>query len=320
MAIRLQGVSKSFGAQKAVDGLDLHVPRGSIYGLLGPNGAGKTTAIRIMLDIIGPDRGEVELLGSPVDDAVRARVGYLPEERGLYQKMRVADQLAFLGVLKGMRRDAARREAERWLERMELIDRADDAVETLSKGMQQKVQFLSTVLHRPELLILDEPFSGLDPLNVDLLKEIILERSREGATVLFSTHLIEDAERLCDRVCMIAGARKVLDGRLVEIKASAGHREVALGVDGDPDFLRELPFVVRISDHGNYFEVRLADGADPQELLRAAVAAGVAVRRFELVEPSLREIFLDRAGRRSAGSIGRTGGERAAHSRLKASP
>ncbi len=200
MAIRLQGVSKSFGAQKAVDELDLHVPRGSIYGLLGPNGAGKTTAIRIMLDIIGPDRGDVELLGSPVDDAVRERVGYLPEERGLYQKMRVADQLTFLGVLKGMRRGAARREAERWLERMELIDRANDAVETLSKGMQQKVQFLSTVLHRPDLLILDEPFSGLDPLNVDLLKEIILERSREGATVLFSTHLIEEAERLCDRV------------------------------------------------------------------------------------------------------------------------
>ena len=320
MAIRLQGVSKSFGALKAVDGLDLHVPRGSIYGLLGPNGAGKTTAIRIMLDIIGPDCGEVELLGSPVDDAVRARVGYLPEERGLYQKMRVADQLAFLGVLKGMRRDAARREAERWLERMELLDRADDAVETLSKGMQQKVQFLSTVLHRPDLLILDEPFSGLDPLNVDLLKEIILERSREGATVLFSTHLIEDAERLCDRVCMIAGARKVLDGRVVEIKASAGRREVALGVDGDADFLRELPFVVRISDHGNYFELRLADGADPQELLRAAVGAGVAVRHFELVEPSLREIFLDRAGRRSADSIGRRGGERAAHARLKASP
>ena len=313
MAIRLRGVSKSFGAQKAVDELDLHVPRGSIYGLLGPNGAGKTTAIRIMLDIIGPDRGDVELLGSPVDDAVRARVGYLPEERGLYQKMRVADHLAFLGVLKGMRRHAARREAERWLERMELIDRANDAVETLSKGMQQKVQFLSTVLHQPELLILDEPFSGLDPLNVDLLKEIILERSREGATVLFSTHLIEDAERLCDRVCMIAGARKVLDGRVVEIKASAGRREVALGVDGDADFLRELPFVVRITDHGNYFELRLADGADPQELLRAAVEAGVAVRHFELVEPSLREIFLDRAGRRSGNSIGWPAAERAAH-------
>jgi ABC-2 type transport system ATP-binding protein len=318
MAIRLQGVSKSFGSQKAVDKLDLRVPRGSIYGLLGPNGAGKTTAIRIMLDIIGPDRGEVELLGSPVDDAVRERVGYLPEERGLYQKMRVAEHLAFLGVLKGMRRDAARREAERWLERMGLIDRANDAVETLSKGMQQKVQFLSTVLHRPELLILDEPFGGLDPLNVDLLKEIILERSREGATVLFSTHLIEDAERLCDRVCMIAGARKVLDGRVVDIKASAGRQEVALGVDGDADFLRELPFVVRTSDHGNYFEVRLADGADPQELLRAAVEAGVAVRHFELVEPSLREIFLDRAGRCPSDSIGRTDGERAAHHRLRA--
>jgi ABC-2 type transport system ATP-binding protein len=299
-AIHLQGIAKSFGEQTAVEDLDLCVPSGSIYGLLGPNGAGKTTTLRIILDIIGPDRGRVEVLGSRVDDAVRSRVGYLPEERGLYPRMRVLDHLLFLGELKGMHRAEARAAAQYWLERLELADRSMDRVETLSKGMQQKVQFLSTVLHRPDLLILDEPFSGLDPLNVDLLKEIVLEGQREGSTVLFSTHRIEDAERLCDRVCMIAGARKVLDGRLGEIKASAGRREVRLGLEGDASFLRQLPFVRRLSDHGNYFEIRLADGANPQEILKAALSRNVRVRHFELAEPSLREIFLERAGARAA--------------------
>jgi ABC-2 type transport system ATP-binding protein len=301
-AIHLQGIAKSFGAQTAVEDLDLCVPSGSIYGLLGPNGAGKTTTLRIILDIIGPDRGRVEVLGSQVDDAVRSRVGYLPEERGLYPRMRVLDHLVFLGVLKGMHRADARAAAQHWLERLELADRSRDRVDTLSKGMQQKVQFLSTVLHHPDLLILDEPFSGLDPLNVDLLKEIVLERQRQGSTVLFSTHRIEDAERLCDRVCMIAGARKVLDGPLGEIKASAGRREVLLGLEGDASFLRQLPFIRRLSDHGNYFEIRLEDGANPQEILKAALSENVRVRHFELAEPSLREIFLERAGARAAES------------------
>jgi ABC-2 type transport system ATP-binding protein len=301
-AIYLQGIAKSFGAQTAVEDLDLCVPSGSIYGLLGPNGAGKTTTLRIILDIIGPDRGRVEVLGSQVDDAVRSRVGYLPEERGLYPRMRVLDHLVFLGVLKGMHRADARAAAQHWLERLELTDRSRDRVDTLSKGMQQKVQFLSTVLHHPDLLILDEPFSGLDPLNVDLLKEIVLERQRQGSTVLFSTHRIEDAERLCDRVCMIAGARNVLDGPLGEIKASAGRREVLLGLEGDASFLRKLPFIRRLSDHGNYFEIRLEDGANPQEILKAALSENVRVRHFELAEPSRREIFLERAGARAAES------------------
>jgi len=301
-AIHLQGIAKSFGDQTAVEDLDLSVPSGSIYGLLGPNGAGKTTTLRIILDIIGPDRGRVEVLGSQVDDAVRSRVGYLPEERGLYPRMRVLDHLVFLGALKGMQQADARAAAQHWLERLELADRSTDRVATLSKGMQQKVQFLSTVLHHPDLLILDEPFSGLDPLNVDLLKEIVLERQRQGSTVLFSTHRIEDAERLCDRVCMIAGARKVLDGPLREIKASAGRREVLLGLEGDASFLRRLPSVRRVSDHGNYFEIRLEDGANPQEILRAALSESVRIRHFELAEPSLREIFLERAGARAAES------------------
>jgi ABC-2 type transport system ATP-binding protein len=295
VAIHLRGMTKRFGQNTAVRDLDLEVPRGCIYGLLGPNGAGKTTTIRIILDIIGPDSGEVMVLGSSDVESVRSRIGYLPEERGLYPKMSVIEQLVFFGELKGLERPKARRSAELGLERLGLEDRASDKIEALSKGMQQKVQFLCTILHAPDLLILDEPFSGLDPMNVDLLKQFVLERQRDGATVLFSTHLIEDAERLCERVCMIAGATKVLDGRVSDVKAATGRLEVAIGFEGDAGFLDSPDLVDRVSDQGRYVEVRLADGADPQEMLRRAVAAGARVSRFELVEPSLREIFIEKA-------------------------
>lgn len=297
-AVRLTDIHKSFGRTTAVSDLDLIVPRGTIYGLLGPNGAGKTTTIRIILDIIGPDAGRVEVLGRPVDDEVRRRVGYLPEERGLYPRMKVVDHLEFFGVLKGIDRRDARRRALAGLERLDLLDRAEEPVETLSKGMQQKVQFLGTILHEPELLILDEPFSGLDPINVDLLRKLVLERQRAGATVLFSTHMIEDAERLCERVCMIAGARKVLDGTVADVKAAAGRRDVAIAYEGDDRFLAAPELVDRVVDHGRYVEVRLVEGADPADLLRRALDSGVRIRRFELVEPSLREIFLQKADRR----------------------
>ncbi len=295
LAIRLTGVSKRFGKKTAVRDLDLEVPRGSIYGLLGPNGAGKTTTLRIILDIIGPESGEVEVLGSTAIDSIRGAVGYLPEERGLYPKMNVLEHLIFFAELKGVARREARARSSEGLERIGLSDRAADKVETLSKGMQQKVQFLSTVLHEPDLLVLDEPFSGLDPLNVDLFKRMILERQREGATVLFSTHQIEDAERLCERVCMIAGATKVLDGRVTDVKAAAGRREVAIAFEGDAGFLQAPALVDRVRDDGRYVEVRMVEGADPQELLRRAVESGVRVSRFELVEPSLREIFIEKA-------------------------
>ncbi len=294
-AIRLQGVQKRFGHTTAVRDLDLEVPLGSIYGLIGPNGAGKTTTIRMILDIIGPDSGTVEVLGSRDIEAQRERIGYLPEERGLYPKMSLLDHLAFFGELKGLSRKQALAEAEVGLERMGLADRAKDKIETLSKGMAQKAQFLGTILHRPALLILDEPFSGLDPINVDLFKRMVLERQREGATILFSTHHIEDAERLCERVCMIAGATKVLDGRVSEVKAASGRREVAIAFEGDGRFLDSPDIVERVADHGRYVEVRMRDGADPQALLRRAVDAGVRISRFELVEPSLREIFLEKA-------------------------
>lgn len=275
--------------------LDLQVPAGSVYGLIGPNGAGKTTSIRIILDIIGPDAGTVEVFGSTDIERMRARIGYLPEERGLYPKMKVVDHLRFFGELKGMSRADAAAEGRAGLEAVGLGAQADDEVETLSKGMAQKVQFLGAILHRPDLLVLDEPFSGLDPLNVDLFKRMVLERQREGATVLFSTHLIEDAERLCERVCMIAGAVKVLDGRVSDVKAAAGRRDVAIAYEGDAGFLDAPGLVERVAEHGRYVEVRLADGADPQALLERAVASGARISRFELVEPSLREIFIEKA-------------------------
>jgi len=297
-AIRLRGVTKRFGDVTAVEGLDLTVPPGTIYGLLGPNGAGKTTTIRIVLDILGPDEGAVEVFGRRVDDDTRNRVGYLPEERGLYKDMEVAAHLAFLGTIKGLDHGEAESRAREWLERLDLGEWADSEVEGLSKGMQQKVQFISTVLHDPDLLILDEPFSGLDPINVDVLKDIVLERAREGTTILFSTHMIEDAERLCERVCMIAGARKVLDGTIAEVKAEAGGRNVALAFDGDRGFLDAPDLVAELHDRGRHVEVKMVQGASPQELLERALAAGARIERFELVEPSLRQIFLERAGRR----------------------
>jgi ABC-2 type transport system ATP-binding protein len=304
IAIRLTGVSKSFGPTTAVESLDLTVPTGSIYGLLGPNGAGKTTTIRMILDILGPDSGTVEVLGRRIDDALRCRIGYLPEERGLYQRMTVIDQLVFLAVLKGMARSEARSEAMSWLERFELGDRADSHLEELSKGMQQKVQFIGTILHHPDILILDEPFSGLDPINVDLLKRMVLEHHESGTTILFSTHMIEDAEQLCDRVCMIAGARKVLDGSVSEVRASTGRRDVVLRFHGEPSFLRDAGVEGKVERHGDAYELTLADGADSGELLRRAVGAGVQVDRFEVREPTLREIFLERAGKRGLDTSG----------------
>ncbi len=294
--IRLRDVSKAFAGNAAVENLDLTVPGGCIYGLLGPNGAGKTTTIRIILDIVGPDSGAVEVLGERCTDETRTRIGYLPEERGLYQKMKVVEHLAFLGELKHLRHSEAMRRARYWLNRLGLGDRADDKVETLSKGMQQKVQFAATVMAEPDLMILDEPFSGLDPLNVDLFRQIILERRNGGTAVLFSTHLIEDAEKLCDRVCMIAGARKVLDGTVAEVKAGTGSQSVAIEFEGPRGFLDSPDLIDGLADHGRVIEVRLQPGVDPQILLRRAVEDGARIRRFELVAPSLRQIFLERAG------------------------
>jgi ABC-2 type transport system ATP-binding protein len=298
-AVSLRDLVKTFGTHRAVDGVSLEVTKGLIFGLIGPNGAGKTTTIRMMLDIIRPDSGEVRVLGLPAGDGVRDRIGYLPEERGLYRKTKVLEMLEFQGAIKGASPAAARREAAGWLDRLGLAEWKDRKVEDLSKGMQQKVQFVGAVLGKPELLILDEPFAGLDPVNQNLFKDAMLEINRAGATIIFSTHQMETAEKLCREIALINRGRIVLEGPLTAVKARFGRNSVLVEYDGDGGFLRALPGVARVDDYGGYREVRLRDGADPQALLRALVER-VAVRRFEIVQPTLHNIFIEQVGEKPA--------------------
>jgi len=307
-AIRITRVTKRFAATVAVNDLSLVVPRGAVYGLLGPNGAGKTTTIRMILDIIAPDSGTIEILGQPhLQRQVRDRVGYLPEERGLYKKMQVRRVLRFLAELKGVDAREADRRIEVWLRRLSLITPEKDwgtaKIDELSRGMQQKVQFIGTLLHEPDLVILDEPFSGLDPINAQALKDTVVDLKRAGKTVIFSTHLMDNAERLCDSVCIIAHGEKVLDGEVAAVKESHGTRNVALsldGADGERErvlaILQDRRMASRVDDQNRFFEIELAPGADPQELLRRIVQSGASVRRFELITPSLHQIFLERVG------------------------
>ena len=308
LAIRITNVTKRFDATVAVRDLSLDVPRGAVYGLLGPNGAGKTTTIRMLLNILVPDSGTIEILGrSHVAEGVLDRIGYLPEERGLYKKMQVRRVLRFLAELKGIDGKTANRRIDSWLERLQLKtpekDWGNAKIDELSRGMQQKVQFIGTLLHEPELVILDEPFSGLDPINSQALKDTVVELKRDGKTVIFSTHLMDSAERLCDSVCIIARGEKVLDGEIGAVKQAHGMRNVALAVDeggaaqdGLPTVLQDRHLVESVDDQNRFFEIKLARGADSQELLRRIVATGARVRRFELITPSLHQIFLERVG------------------------
>ena len=294
-------VTKRFSGHTAVHQLSLDVPGGGIFGLLGPNGAGKSTTIRLIMGILQPDEGRVTLFGSDRGSRrLSERIGYLPEERGLYKKMQVLEHLAFLGEVKGMPRAEARKRALAWLERLGIDAWAQKKVEDLSKGMQQKVQFAGALLHDPELLILDEPFSGLDPVNAQVMKDIVVELARSGRTVLFSTHVMEQAERMCDRIAIIARGEVVVGGTLAQVKADFGGRHVALGFSHDKQraeqILTDRALVASIDDYGASAELQLAEGADPQALLAALVREGVGLRRFELVEPSLQSIFMARVG------------------------
>ncbi|MHC4956319.1 MAG: ABC transporter ATP-binding protein [Planctomycetota bacterium] len=292
-AVRLEEVSKQFGAVRAVDRLSLEVPRGSIYGFIGPNGSGKTTTLRMILHILQADTGRIEVLGETGTRAANDRIGYLPEERGLYRKMTVQRVLTYYGGLKGVRGREARKESARWLERLDLADWANKKVETLSKGMSQKVQFIATIVARPELVILDEPFSGLDPVNLEVLREVILELRDNGATVIFSTHDMSKAEELCDFIFMISKGKKVLDGTLDSIQAEYGVDTLRVRVDGGRELLERIDGVENVRDFGQYQELRF-DG-DPQALLRELVDQ-TTVQRFELARPSLHDIFLRIAG------------------------
>jgi ABC-2 type transport system ATP-binding protein len=307
---RLAHVSKRFSGHLAVDDLSMAVSAGGIFGLLGPNGAGKTTVIRMLMGILEPDAGTVSVLDTNRHGRhLAGRVGYLPEERGLYQKMKVLEHLIFLGQTRGFSRADGRGRALAWLNRLGVSDWADRKVEDLSKGMQQKVQFAGALLHDPELIILDEPFSGLDPVNARVMKDAVVELASNGHTILFSTHVMEQAESLCDHILIMARGRKVVDGPLAEVKAESGNRHVALDFTGGRQqaeaVLADRNLVADANYNGASAEVALADGAEPGRLLAALVGQGVGLSRFQVMTPSLHSIFIDKVGA-DAGVAART--------------
>ena len=316
-ALVVHGLVKRFGNHVAVDGISFEVPRGVVYGILGPNGAGKSTTLRMINDIFAPDAGEIVVLDGfqPGTEAAQ-RIGYLPEERGLYPKMKVADMVEFIGELRGLGRSEARRRTARWLDRLGLAQWTKNKVQDLSKGMQQKVQFATALIHEPELVILDEPWSGLDPINAEVLRDVVDEIRAAGRTVLFSTHQMEQAEKVVDHVCIIARGKKLLDGKLADIQrreaadgiialgfGDAASRAAADPVLGDPALVAEqrAPRARAQADAGGTeCEVKLAAGASSQQLLAALVTAGVHLQRFEVVVPTLHQIFINRVGTSAA--------------------
>ncbi len=293
-ALILDRVTKRFGAKVAVNAVSMRIPRGSIYGFLGKNGAGKTTTIRMIMSIFYPDEGTISILGEPNAESLKDRLGYLPEEKGLYKKMRVGEILAFFGKLKGMESSKANARAKELLVRYGLGDNIETRCEALSKGMGQKVQILGTMIHEPELVILDEPFSGLDPVNVELMREIVLDMKRSGKTVIFSTHIMAQAEQLCDYLIVIDKGVKIIDGSLSQVKGAHGY-SIHLDYDGDGSILKGLPGVARVNDSGKQAELFLDEHADTQAIL-ARLVGRIVVRRFDIREPSLHEIFVRAVG------------------------
>jgi len=292
--VELDHVTKRFGEFTAVNDLSLAVRAERIYGLLGPNGAGKTTTIRMMVNITAPDLGAVHLFGHQINEESQDRIGYLPEERGLYRKMSISDQLLFFAELKDFRGKAAKEAVDRWLERMKLVEWKNKRAETLSKGMQQKIQFIAAVIHDPDLLILDEPFSGLDPINMELLKEIVLEFKAAGKTIIFSTHSMELAEKICDDICLINRSQKVLEGSLIDVKRSFGRNIVALRAEGGEGVLEDKSIVSTVKRQNDEVEALLVQGIDPQVVLKRLLESGARIRKFELVEPNLHDIFVEK--------------------------
>ena len=294
VTLRVANVTKRFGDFTAVDALSFEVRRGRVFGFLGPNGAGKTTTIRMIVGITAPDNGSIELFDRPMSPKMQDRIGYLPEERGLYKKLKIVDQLRYFAALKNMPAAKADKRIDFWLERMGLSEWKGKRTTDLSKGMQQKIQFISTVLHDPDLLILDEPFSGLDPLNVEFMIEVLSEFRTHDKTVIFSTHLMETAERLCNDILLINKAKKVIGGSLREVKESFGKDLIALRAAGGDGVLRDSSLVSRIIEHADETEIQLADGADAQTLLKRLLETGAKIDKFERIEPSLNDIFIEK--------------------------
>jgi ABC-2 type transport system ATP-binding protein len=295
--LAVRDVVKVFGDVRAVDGVSFTVRRGTITGLLGRNGAGKTTTIRMITGIFMPDSGDIQWLGGGDGSggAFRDRIGYLPEERGLYRQMKIVELLLFLAEIKGQRPADVRPKIEAWLERFELTDKRDAKVEELSKGNQQKVQLIGTLLHDPELIILDEPQSGLDPVNMVLVRNLLGELRAEGKTILLSTHMMAEAERMADEIILIHRGQVVLEGSLDHVRGASGKHALYIDFDGDGSFLQTLPQVRHAAIVSNAAEITLADGADPQKILEAALGR-IRIRRFELAVPSLEQIFIDKVG------------------------
>jgi len=290
----LEHVNKSFGKFKAVDDLSITARPGRVFGLIGPNGAGKTTTIRMIVNISVPDSGHIELFGQRMHTALQDRIGYLPEERGLYPKMKIGEQLKFFAELKNLDSRKSDQSIDGWLKKFQLSDWKEKRAKELSKGMQQKVQFIAAVVHDPDLVILDEPFSGLDPVNVELMKEVIVEQKTTGKTIILSTHQMDIAEQLCDDICMIHKAQKVLDGRLRKIRSSFGRHAVSLRFEGGDGVLDDQTLVAQVKHKSDEIEVLLAPEAQAQLLLRRLVDSGATVTKFEMVEPSLHDIFLEK--------------------------
>ena len=289
--LELNSLVKEFDKKKAVDNISFSLNRGEILGLLGPNGAGKTTTIRMIMNIIVPDSGEIKILGKNFNENLKNKIGYLPEERGLYRKLKVMDTIEFFGELKGMKTNDIKNKAEVLLAKFNLLDYKDKKVEELSKGMAQKLQIIITIIHSPELLILDEPFSGLDPVNIEMVKDIILEKKKEGVSIIFSTHLMDFAEKLVDNVVMINKGKKVLDGELTEIKSQFGKRFVKINYEGDSAFLSSLPYIQSFKDYGNEIEIELKNIEDKDKLLKD-ISSKFSINSFILTEPSLNNIFI----------------------------
>ena len=292
--VSIDNITKRFGDFTAVNQLSLAVYPGRIYGLLGPNGAGKTTTIRMIVNIMVPDSGRIKVFGQELTPSLQDRIGYLPEERGLYKKMKVGEQIKFFAALKNVEASEADRRIMRWLARLKLAEWKNRKAGELSKGMQQKVQFINSIVHEPDLLILDEPFSGLDPVNLELLKDVILELKASGKTIIFSTHQMEIAERICDDICLINGSRKVLEGSIREVKRGFGRHAVALRLQGGDEVFADHSLVAKIERHSNGMEVFLATGANAQTLLKRLIDGGAQIERFEMIEPSLTNIFIDK--------------------------
>lgn len=293
--INVNGVSKSFGKNKAVDNVSFEIEQGRIFGLLGPNGAGKTTTIRMINNIMIPDEGSIQINGIEASPETQRLIGYMPEERGLYKKMKVMDQLLYLSQLKGMKAGEAKKAIDYWLERFSASDWKKKEVSELSKGMSQKIQFIATIAHDPDIYIFDEPFSGLDPINSETLKEVIIELKNQGKTILFSTHRMEQVEQMCDDICLFNNGKNVLHGNLREIKASFGKNTVNLEFDGDGTFLDKL-LDVRINNRStNFAEIRILNGSSSQDILKIAMEHAI-IHKFERIEPSLTEIFISTVG------------------------